>query len=286
MSKVPEYLKGFNGIVRLIENTCEDPWTLYVECAFEPLGDAFLTLLTFGMDDIMRGFFRPTKALRSSRHGRRGRKGGRGKGIPEIGDTIGSKVEKKTTGGFFSERPVTQGVRMLWVVDGVVQRGLWWWLIFDVLNDFFFDWATAIMESHEDDDCEPARVLAHGDSDVTHALFGWNSPWAPEIKYQHDLGWDVIFTDLPANKRFHVSFGCDCELNPGTGSNVEAGLFTDGTFTTAIQTGGEVFIPGGGSGQVLVSADVEGPQRVVIAIRNTFGLVFLSNIWVFIKQVA
>jgi len=283
MAKVPDYLKGFNGIVRLIENTCDDPWTVYVESAFPALGQAFLTIIAFGMDDVMRGYFRPTKSLRSLRHGRRGRKGGKKgpKGIPEVGETIGKKLPGAD---HFRNRPVVQGVKMLWVVDNVVQRGLWYWLIFDVINNFFYDWATAIMESHEDDDCKPSRLLAYGPSDASHALFGWNSPWAPDIIYNEGLGWDVIFTDLPPGGNYFVSFGCTVTLGPGMGSNCEAGLFNSGTYAQPIELGGEVFIDGGSTGQVLVGADIEGGTRVVIAFRNDFGFAALSDIWVFIQS--
>ena len=286
MAKVPAYLKGFNGIVRLLENSCEDPWTVYAETAFPALGKAFITILLFGFDDIMRGFFRPTKSLRSRRHGRGGKKGRKVKGIPEIGDTIGKKVDKHVTGDFFNNRSVSQGVKHLWIVDSVVQRGLWYWLVFDVVNDFFYDWATAIMESHADDDCNFDRLLAYGPSDSSHALFGWNAPWASEIKYADGIGWDVIFTDLPPDKRYTVVFGLTASAGPGQGFDAEVGLFAEGTFTTPIELGGFVTVPGGGSGECLVSADIQGPQRVVIAFRNTFGVAFLTDIWVFIREAA
>ncbi len=277
MAKVPEYLKGFNGITYLLENPCDDPWTIYLEFAFPALGDAIISILTFGFDDVMRGYFRPTKGLRTVRHRRRGRKGGRPKGgIPEIGEMIGEKLPGRET---FKTRTVSQGVKYLWIVDGIIQRGLWYWLVFDILNTFFYDWASAIFESNAGEDCAPSRLLAYGASDASHALFGWNAPFLTFVPYEEGLVWNTIQVFLPAGKRFTVVFGLDATSGPGQGFDAQVGLFTDGTFTTSIEIGDMGFVAPETTSGFVVSADLEGPVNVVIGFRNLFGLALLSNMW-------
>jgi len=282
MPKVPGYLQGFNGIVYLLENRCEDPWTVYLELAFPALGKAIITLLSFGMDDVIRGYFRPSKGLRGLRHGRKGRKGGRPRGgIPEIGEMIGEKLPGRET---FKQRTVSQGVKYLWVIDGIIQRGLWYWLVFDILNTFFYDWASAIFESNAGEDCGPDRLLAYGASDVSHALFGWNSPFLTDIQYNEGLNWNWISTSLPANKRYTVIFGLDATSGPGLGGDIRVGLFTDGTFTTPIELGDVQFLEPESTLGCVVQAEIQGPQLVVIGYKNQQGLNDLSNMWFFCRE--
>lgn len=144
MPKQPGFIDKVNGIINFIENPCFAPWTVYVETALPAAGDALLTLLDFGFDDVVRGFARP-RGLRAKPHffrgGRRGRRGG---GIPEIGELIGKAIPGQQQ---FSRRKVSNGVKHLWLVDGVLQRGLWWWLVADVSVTFAYNWASAIQES-------------------------------------------------------------------------------------------------------------------------------------------
>ena len=73
MPRPPSWLDQINTVVKFIDNPCDAPWAVYFETALAPAGRALLTLLTFGLDDVIRGFARP-KGLRSGRHGRRGKR--------------------------------------------------------------------------------------------------------------------------------------------------------------------------------------------------------------------
>lgn len=281
MPKIPPWLKGFNGIVYLLENPCNDPWVVYAQSAFPAVGQAALTILSFGMDDVMRGYFRPTKGLRALRHGRRGAKGRRIRGIPEIGETIGEKLPGRE---FFAQRTLSQGIHHLWIIDGVIQRGLWYWMLLDIINDFFYDWATALFESHEGEDCAGASVLATGVIEASHALFGWNAPFVPTVKYSNGgLSWDTIFIDLPPG-HFRVVFGTKTRVPPGPGTTYQLGLANSGTFTEFYALSDVITIPGGSTADCIVSADVQGPDKVVIGQRNGFSDCYQDELYVFISQ--
>jgi len=144
MPRPPSWINQANAIIKYFENPCDAPWAIYFETALPALGSAILVLLDFGFDDVVRGALRP-RGLRKNRHMRRGRRGRRGgAGIPEIGELIGAALPgAKTAKGRF----VTQGVKNLWLVDGVIQRILWWWLVADVSINFFYNWTSAIQES-------------------------------------------------------------------------------------------------------------------------------------------
>ncbi len=140
MAKAPSFIDKVNTILRVFSNPCDPPWVLYVETFFPAAGNLLLTLLSFGWDDVVRGYLRPRK-LRTQPHGRRKRRR-RGGGIPELGEMIGSNLPgaEKAKG-----RSVQAGVAKLWIIDGVIQRGLWWWLVADALFEFAYDWASGIL---------------------------------------------------------------------------------------------------------------------------------------------
>jgi hypothetical protein len=141
MPRQPTFIDKVNAIIDYVENPCEAPWMLYVETALPAAGQAILTLLDFGFDDVVRGALRP-RGLRSHKHTRRGRRGrGLGNAIPEIGELIGANLPGAQQA---KGRQVSQGVKNLWLVDGVIQRGLFWWLVADVTFEFLYAWASAI----------------------------------------------------------------------------------------------------------------------------------------------
>jgi len=144
MPQQPSWINKVNAIVKYFENPCDAPWSIYFETALPAAGEAIMVLLDFGFDDVVRGAFRP-KGLRSGRHTRRGRKGGLGKfAIPEIGEMLGAALPGAKAA---SGRKVTQGVKNLWLFDGVLQRLLWYWLVADVSVSFFYNWTSAIQQS-------------------------------------------------------------------------------------------------------------------------------------------
>jgi len=140
----PGYIEKVNGIMNYFEYSCDINWMLYLELAAPAAGHALLTLVEFDFADVVRGALRP-RGLRSHRHGRRGRRGGRGRpGIPEFGELIGKNIPGSDD---WRGRQISGGAKQLWLLDGVIQRVLWYWLVVDVTIDFYYEWTSAIMQS-------------------------------------------------------------------------------------------------------------------------------------------
>ena len=140
----PGLITQVNAIVKYVQNPCNAPWAIYFETAVPAFGTAIMSLLEFGFDDVVRGALRPG-GLRSHKHTKRGRKGRGGfRGIPELGELLGSQLPgaKEAKG-----RKVTQGVKNLWLLDGVIQRLLWYWLVVDITVEFFYAWTSAIQKT-------------------------------------------------------------------------------------------------------------------------------------------
>jgi len=183
MGQAPGYIDKVNTVVKFVENPCNAPWTVYFESALISAGRQILVLLSFGLDDIIRGYFRPKGIYQARRSpfGRRG-KGKHRKGviIPEIGEMIGKRLPgaEEARG-----RTVTQGVKTMWLIDGVLQRALWYWLVVDVTIDFFYTWATLVQKSTFCQAENQGKALRTGSSSPMLGLAGWQGVLAPTAVY-------------------------------------------------------------------------------------------------------
>ena len=54
-----EEYRSANAVVDYFESDCHPDWHVYVETLFPALGKAVLVLLSFGLDDVLRGYLRP-----------------------------------------------------------------------------------------------------------------------------------------------------------------------------------------------------------------------------------
>jgi hypothetical protein len=144
-----------NAIVDFWEYGCFPSWQVWVETALKPIGELVVAVLSFGAGDVVRGYFRPTSIRSLSGFSRlsRARTGktanaaartGTKLAIPELGNLIGKNLPGAA---MFRGRTVGKLERTLWQVDGIAQRGLWYWLIADITADFIVHWTSAIMNS-------------------------------------------------------------------------------------------------------------------------------------------
>jgi len=142
----PKPIRFINSLGFLWANPCNATTAIYVETLFPAVGNLFLSLVTFGWDDVMRGAFRPKGSVCVFR------KKGKAKTRPGflrrlLSDDPGNAIGKKLGGN----NPIkaisdTAGIKHIWIFDNVLQRGLWYVLIYGVTTDFFIDWASGIVE--------------------------------------------------------------------------------------------------------------------------------------------
>ena len=166
MAKPPGIIDKINFVIDVLSNTCANNPFFYLETAIAPAGNLILNFLSFGLDDVIRGFFRP-KGLRSSRHGRKGRRDGRRTpGIPEIGEEVAKLLPGREEA---RGRAVTDGVKKLWLLDTKLQAGLFWWFVFDQIADFLYEWATNIALFQR---CDPNDPIFQKTSLSTHTIGG------------------------------------------------------------------------------------------------------------------
>ncbi len=140
-----DYFDKVNYVIDAWSRPCVAPWYIYVETLKPALLTAFITLITFGWDDVARGYFRP-KGLGSRRTGKR-----KGKFLrkvprfPELGEMIGEKLP-----GSDSAKGVrwSTGLKTLWRIDTIIQQYLFWWLVADVTIDLAYNWTSVLYETY------------------------------------------------------------------------------------------------------------------------------------------
>ena len=140
-----DYFDKVNYVIDAWVLPCEAPWYIYVSTAKPAALAALITLLTFGWDDVLRGFARP-RGLGGRR--RTGKKRGKGKiglrGFPEIGELLGRHVpgSEAAKGIKWSD-----GLKTLWRIDTLIQGFLFAWLIADITGEFAFEWTSLLYET-------------------------------------------------------------------------------------------------------------------------------------------
>ena len=154
----PGFFDKVNYVIDAWSEPCEAPWFIYVETMGPAALKAFITLLTFGWDDVLRGFWRPRGLGR--RTGKRKKRWRRAiPRFPEIGEEIGKRLPGADA---VKGRQWSCGGRNLWRIDTALQRGFFYWLVADVTNDFFFEWTSLLYKTEWCKASERGRFAYHG----------------------------------------------------------------------------------------------------------------------------
>ena len=262
MVRPPSSLDRWNAITKFITNPCDAPWTVYLETALEPLGNLVLTLSTFGMTDVARGFFRP-RGLRSGRHARRGFRGGkprlRFRGIPEGGELIGKNIPGAQE---LSGRQVSQGVRHMWAIDGIIQRALWNWLVADVTEQFFYEWTSAIQQTEFCQATLAAAVLRTADGGGVLAIQDWTGLQHPDLQYSRgNIFMNPTNVFVPGGPCV-VSVGASFRNTFTAPQNYQVRLTGTDATGNVLAESANVLVQPGDTGDAVASADVVGFANV------------------------
>lgn len=244
-----------NGIRRFLVDTCQPPWMVYVETLWVPLGHLVLGLLAFGLADVLRGYLRPKGIYKIKRTGRRRPKTRLGRiargGIPEIGELIGKRLPFHER---LSVRRISHAQKTLWIIDGFLQRILFYWLIYDLTTDFIFEWSSLILESEACKDqrltgsalCDcslavyPAEIAANIPCNYLEKMWGTISSGGAYWKFQSVVGvsmvaatWKPYFFALPGSVLTGIDVWIADPANPDVplGTVEQATAQADGTFS-------------------------------------------------------
>lgn len=280
MPTPPSWLDKVNYVVRYWQDPCHAPLLVYLELAAAPAGNALLAWFSFGLDDVLRGYLRPSQALGSNVRGRRGKRRGRVtrftrtvgllrlglRKTPGFGDDVGNWIGKNLPGAnLFKGRQISAGEKFLWIADGVAQRALLYLLIADIAIDFAYEWATALNESEFCKRDHAGSLYATGPGSPAGGVFICNTGNAPDVLWaEGGAFWNVTTGGVPGGKWHFVSAMVvrnngpspvthyqQVQVNDASGNRFE---FTGQTTIGPGQEGSSIFsIPLSGGGSVVVN---------------------------------
>jgi hypothetical protein len=145
-SWVPDFvqkrIERIGAISRFLAEQCNAPWTAIGDVLPGAAKDPVISLVTFGLDDVLRGYFRP-KGLKGPRKFRRRQRWYNRPTIPEIGEEIGKRLPyvEEVKGRSFGTAE-----KFLWIADGAMQRALYYVMIFDVVLDTWYNSVIALQK--------------------------------------------------------------------------------------------------------------------------------------------
>ena len=142
--KNPQEFDQVNYVIDAWSRPCQAPWYIYIETLKPALLEAFITLITFGWDDVARGYARPRDLRRRTGKGKGKRRGLVPRRFPELGDLTGRHLP-----GSAAVKGIKWAdlAKTIWRIDGMVQLGLFALLIVDVADDFAFNWTSVLYET-------------------------------------------------------------------------------------------------------------------------------------------
>jgi hypothetical protein len=141
---ITDFIKGRLRKIGVVSdwllNPCDAPLTLYIEKLPGALKDPVIMLLSFGFDDVARGALRP-KGIYGKPHLRTRRGPLTRPLLPELGEEIGKRIPGAEE---IKGRTVTKGEKLLWLGDTLIQRVLYYLLIFDFVTDSAYNLVSAV----------------------------------------------------------------------------------------------------------------------------------------------
>jgi hypothetical protein len=127
-------------ISQFMSEQCETPWSSIVnvlpKAAYRPV----VGLLSFGLDDVARGFFRP-RGLKPARKFRTRQRWYARPTIPELGEEIGKRLYGANE---IKGRAFGSVEKFAWLADGVIQRALYYAMVFDAVLDTWYNSVLAL----------------------------------------------------------------------------------------------------------------------------------------------
>jgi len=176
----PGYFDKVNYIIDSWSTFCDAPWYIFIDTMGPAALEAFITLASFGWDDVARGYWRP-KGLGRRWGKRKGRRKGYRRGFPEIGEEIGKRLPGADR---VKNRRWGALGKFIWRIDILAQRALFYWLVADVTIDFFYNWTSLLYETVWCKQSGLGRFSWAKPTYQTHAGFTWSVVNIPVMDYQ------------------------------------------------------------------------------------------------------
>jgi len=148
--------RRWNDILNLAMFRCEGKGIAYVRTAVEPAGSLVMAFLSVEPDDLLRGWLKGSGYRSRIKMFGSPRKSKRHYEVPEIGEEIGRRLPMAGKG---RGTRLGKGLKWLFQLDGIIQQGLLYFVLYDELTEFLSNWSIGILRLPE---CNESGVLTRG----------------------------------------------------------------------------------------------------------------------------
>lgn len=197
----PDYETQVNTIIDFWSNPCDAPWHVYLRTLWPVLGQLFIILVDTDELDLLRAYLRPRQGLTRGANRKKGRRRGLNRGIPDTPELIAKYLPGREA---IAGRNVGGNEQFLWTIDGVIQRGLWYWLVVDLTIQGFYLWGTAIREEGYCNPVNRPRLYATDPSPLCAYLFGNFTIAGNFIPAWADFGYDITGSSVTIPAGGHI----------------------------------------------------------------------------------
>lgn len=168
MARHPSSLEKWNYLVNFWFDTCDAPYSVYIRTLWPALMEAFISYYAVDLTQIFTAYVRPHGALKGRRGGSHGP--ARPKKYSDGGGDGSNRGAKRTWSKRFrvfigfdpwdwlgrhlpfidghSARSVTPGVITLWHIYELGQQVQYWFMAYEITEQFFYKWASGVAESY------------------------------------------------------------------------------------------------------------------------------------------
>lgn len=194
MPRPPDGLfNQINYVIKFWADPCDAPWTIYVETALPAALEAFATYFAMDRLQMLEAQLRPSKAIakqRAQKKGRRGSKAGRWGRLGRLASAAqfdpNESIGKKMQGGMHRLGPArfSTGYVHAWLLYGIAQRFFFWWMVADIILDFWLNWTSSLYETVYCQELERALLLATGPGQFISGIVDWNPLLTLDVEKQ------------------------------------------------------------------------------------------------------
>lgn len=146
-----------NYIIDFMFDICDAPLSVWIRTLWPALLEALIAYYALDMTQIFTRYVKPPgiyKGKRGGNHGAGNRKQGgkrtfaRAWGVVKNFDPNNSAADLMPNDGFDTHRSITPGVRTLWQLYDVEQRVLYWIMVYEITEQFWYRWSSGVAESY------------------------------------------------------------------------------------------------------------------------------------------
>lgn len=153
----PKANDKINYIIDFFFDMCDAPFQVYMRSLWPALLEALITYYALDMVQIFTRYVKPPGIYPQYRKGPHGG-GNRKKRKPRTWrrywrsfsnfDPNNGIADLAPHGGEWHDRSITPGVRTLWTLYDIEQRVMYWIMVYEITEQFFYKWASGVAESY------------------------------------------------------------------------------------------------------------------------------------------